>query len=55
MQFGNDLSNRTLLKWWNSFVEKNKKENLERLFAWNAAPRIDWSYLIAWGRTHGVL
>jgi len=32
MQFGNDLSNRTLLIWWNSFVEKNEKETLERLF-----------------------
>jgi len=32
MQFGNDLSNRTLLIWWNLFVEKNKKETLERLF-----------------------
>jgi len=32
MQFGNDLSNRTLLIWWNFFVEKNKRETLERLF-----------------------
>jgi len=32
MQFGNDLSNRTLLIWWKWFVEKNKKENVERLF-----------------------
>jgi len=31
MQFDNDLSNHTL-PWWNSFVEKKKKENLERLF-----------------------
>jgi len=31
-QFGNDLSNRALLIWWNSLVEKNKKETLERLF-----------------------
>jgi len=30
MQFGNDLSNRTLLTWWNWFVEENKKRNLER-------------------------
>ena len=31
MQFDNDLSNHTL-PWWNSFVEKKKKKNLERLF-----------------------
>ena len=29
MQFENDLTNRTQLLWWNWFVEKNKKANLE--------------------------
>ena len=32
MQFENDLSNRTLLIWWNWFVEKNKKRKFRKLF-----------------------
>jgi len=31
MQFRNDLSNRTLLMWWNCFVEKNKKRKFGKI------------------------
>jgi len=32
MQFENDLSNRTLLIWWNWFVEENKRRKFRKWF-----------------------